>query len=426
MTKKEGSSLKDPKWKHVHFVGKVVLEWPNPKGYRFMPYSRVMQMFKENKIAFVSPDKWDDPYEKKYLNVKVNGNEILLNMACLCFKTSLNDNSAAFWNSVKKEGEPVIRLTIDLCELWNVLDEFAEENDAQVYVSSVKYTDLKKINEAYKNPAIVKSNLEESYIRLMSLKRNAYKYEEELRVFVVWKKNNEGKVFDDFKKDKILKIDLKKSEIVKKILLDRTLSKIETAVQFNLLDKQGKNSYRELENYLLKNKLRKNIRISKSSFEKCKITSMSICIPSCLKEKKDDKIVVAIINWDMTDEMNSNNVTKFVADAFQEYERNPITWIRCSKYIREKDRVKQRHLKSQISDATHIWILDYNSDASLPLDGLETDYYKITRNKIGKVGLVKSKNEVPCTIECLDPTKLSSSVDEEPITFMLLEDMIWS
>lgn len=144
------------------------------------------------------------------------------------------------------------------------------------------------------------------------------------------------------------------------------------------------------------------------------------------QEFDSSKIVVAIINWDMTDEMNSNNVTKFVADAFQEYERNPITWIRCSKYIREKERVKQRHLKSQISDATHIWIVDYNSDTSLPLDGLETDYYKITRNKIGKVGLVKSKNKVPCTIECLDPTKLSSSVDEEPITFMFLEDLIWN
>lgn len=419
------STVMIQKWKHIHFVGKVVLEWPRPKGYRFMPYSRVMQMFKENMIAFVSPEKWDDPYEKKYLNIKVNGRDNLPNIACLCFKTSLNDNSAAFWNSIRKDGEPVVRLTIDLPSLWNVLDDFAEENKAEIYVSSVEYVHPKTINEAYKNPAIVKSKLVDSYIRLMSLKRNAYKYEDELRIFIAWEKDNVNKVYGDFEKNHVLKIGLKDCVIVKKILLDQNLSKIETAIQFKLLDKQEKKAYRELEDFLLRNKLTKKIEISKSSFEKYKTRPHDIRFPLYPKDKRDDKVVVAVINWDMTDEMNSDNVAEYVAEAFREYENNPVTWNHYPKYIHGDERVKQRHLKSRISRRTHIWIVDYNSEASLPLDGLITDYYRIKKDKTGNVRLTKSKANAPCLIECLDSAKLPCSVDDDPITFMLLEDLIW-
>ena len=68
--------------------------------------------------------------------------------------------------------------------------------------------------------------MERYYIKLMSLKRQAYRFENELRIFVVW--DEDSKNFDSLKKeekyveDKVLKISYKKSmkQLIEKITLD--------------------------------------------------------------------------------------------------------------------------------------------------------------------------------------------------------------
>ncbi len=425
--KKAKSTVKSQKWEHIHFVGRVALEWPRPLAYRFVPFCRVKQMFKDNKITFISPEKWTDPYEKKYLNVRVNGKNVLPNIACLCFKTSLNDNSAAFWESKRKDGEPVIRLTFDLCELWNVLNEFAEENNGvEIYVSLANYVSIQTINHAYQDSSIMKSDLRESYIRLMSLKRAAYKYEDELRIFITWEKNDKNKVFDEFKKKKILRIDLNESQIIKKILLDPVLPKIETAIQLNLLEKKDVKKFREIEKNFMENKIFKGIEIRKSSFAKCKEGPKSIEYPLLLKENVEkDKIAVAVINWDMTDEMNEDNASLYIADAFSEYQKNPVTWNRNPKFFyHSEERRRQRELKSRVAKVNHVWIVGYNTNASIPLDGLDSDYYEIKRIGDDDINLIKSKEKIPFSTLCLDSGKLPNSVEDDAITFILLEDLM--
>ena len=148
---------------------------------------------------------------------------------------------------------------------------------------------------------------------------------------------------------------------------------------------------------------------------------------SCDKISLIDDVVVAVINWDMTDEMNSDNVVQYVADAFEKFQKSPIAWNHRFGYYRSTDeRKRQRELKLRVSNATRIWIIDYNSEASLPLDGLESDYYVIKKNKEGNVGLVKSKSVVPCSTLSLDSDKLPASVDDEPITFVFLEDLVFN
>ncbi len=374
---------------------------------RYIPYSRLKEAVAETKLVFLSPEKWSDPFEKIYLRTKYYGiseGEIYEppQIACLCFTTQKFRNSVALWKCFKTDmNQQLVRVEFYLNNFVKQICSLQKE--VNVYVSVINYKldantiksgcdFIRKITENIDDH----TNLEELYIKSLSYKRKSFEYEREIRIFLIPKNQKsldiDGGVFC------MKNFDYKNA--VKSIWVEPLPP-----------------------GWILFDRARDELKFLASKISRSNLYKQQ---EPCKEIKLKDKVILAIINWDLTDEMNSNNVTKFVADAFQEYERNPITWIRCSKYIREKDRIKQRHLKSQISDATHIWILDYNSDASLPLDGLETDYYKITRNKIGKVGLVKSKNEVPCTVECLDPSKLSSSVDEEPITFMFLEDLIWN
>jgi len=128
-------------WENVHFVGKITLDWERPMVYRYMPFSKAQEIINEGELTFVSPQKWDDPYEKRYYKVKVNGKQNNMpSLACLCLTTSQSENAFAFWNWRKGSNEPWVRLEFDLYELLRILDDYAERNKTQIFVSSIDYS----------------------------------------------------------------------------------------------------------------------------------------------------------------------------------------------------------------------------------------------------------------------------------------------
>lgn len=266
------------KWNYVKFLGSLCLEWPQPIVFRFVPYFRAQEMFSEKKIAFVSPCMWKDPYEKRYLNVNVNNKRNKLpHVACLCFKKTINDNSAAFWDNITEDS--AVRLTFDLKKLLDVLDKYAKNSDSRIYVSGVNYLGINEIKNAHRNLKFMKKDLEESYIRLMSLKRRAYKYEDEIRVFIVWNRDNKNEFFKKFKCDKYLKIDFENHRIVKKILLDSNLSIAKTALDFGLCEKCAKKDFKKIEENFLKKYLPKGLKINTTSFDICSNNLQNIIHP---------------------------------------------------------------------------------------------------------------------------------------------------
>ncbi len=84
-------------------MGKFALNWDHPKVYRYMPFSKAQEIINEDELTFVSPQKWDDPYEKRYYKVKQKS---MPSLACLCLTTSQSENAFAFWNWRKGSNEP--------------------------------------------------------------------------------------------------------------------------------------------------------------------------------------------------------------------------------------------------------------------------------------------------------------------------------
>ena len=123
--------------------------------YKYMTASRVLDILEKepHQIGFVSPEKWYDPYETKFLNTdytKLNGYE-QPKIYCFCARMD-NRNEEASWKIYKKENEPLLRMSIRTIDFLLCLDKFAKEHECDLYFSRVDYRLKKKeIDELYQD-----------------------------------------------------------------------------------------------------------------------------------------------------------------------------------------------------------------------------------------------------------------------------------
>lgn len=163
----------------------------NNTFYKYMSLSRVLQMLENRKMAFIYPELWNDPYEIKYLNTDFSKYGYHQDkLYCLCVRND-NLNQEASWKIYKEPQEPLIRLSINAIKLMQNVASFSKKNNAKVYFSKIDYSlKTKEIDELYKSDSpfygrYIEGMNELKYIKLMSLKRNAFSYENERRIFLV-------------------------------------------------------------------------------------------------------------------------------------------------------------------------------------------------------------------------------------------------
>lgn len=173
---------------HLYPVGE---EFRQKAFYKYWAYSRVIEMLERKELTFVYPGLWKDPFEKMYLETDYSDfGYTRPRIFCMCVATT-TDNEEAAWKIYADTDESTIRCRIRVQVLYHILDDFAGKNNCKIYISPIDYS-LKKSEIqglSHKgNPHYEKyftSFNEENYIRLMCLKRRAFKYENELRIFIV-------------------------------------------------------------------------------------------------------------------------------------------------------------------------------------------------------------------------------------------------
>lgn len=201
---------------HIHFLSDLMVKADHPRIYRYMRYSHFKSFLSDGKIAFISPSKWEDPFEKRYLeSEKYSTNKFKRSIACLCTTTNSSMNEAAAWSMYEADGDDIVKLSISLGRLLHQLDGWAEKNEAEIYVGAVEYKyGQEEILNLPEQLEITECLDEESFVKLLSVKRKAFSFEGEVRVSVVSK--NENLV----NPDGILFVELEKSfEVVKRITL---------------------------------------------------------------------------------------------------------------------------------------------------------------------------------------------------------------
>lgn len=162
--------------------------------HKYMPSSRVLNTLENypHTIGFVYPELWYDPYEIKYLNTDYTG----LNgykqpkIYCLCARTD-NINEEASWKIYQRDNDPLLRLFIQSELFVSNIMKFAEANECDVYLSKINYDlsrseidNLYSLSSPHYHNYFQKFN-DEQYVKVMSLKRKAFSYENEVRFFII-------------------------------------------------------------------------------------------------------------------------------------------------------------------------------------------------------------------------------------------------
>lgn len=198
--------------------------------HRTMSLVYALDSLRNRRLRFSNPIKWDDPFEKmfisaKYVSTKQEVAHPWLNRVfCCCF--TQRAQSQAFWEIYCKNNDGV-QFGISPTQLY---DELCNSfKGYKVYIGKVEYLETKQIEgNIHKIPfssptPTVDLNNDEFLARLLLLKRNAFMFEEEIRVIVVEDNSQERTTLLKNNECRYLKYSCHHTDIFKSLLLDPRL-----------------------------------------------------------------------------------------------------------------------------------------------------------------------------------------------------------
>lgn len=159
---------------------------------KYLPFKRLKSQLQHGylKLSFVSPMCWADPFERLYFDMDYRKFGFYSpNVRCFCVS---EDNATtcgadAMWLSYEVPDDKVIRITFERENILYALDKYAQDNDCNIVLSRMDYgysrrelEDLAPL-KAYENKKIEIGD----YLSLLSLKRKAFSYEQEIRFFLI-------------------------------------------------------------------------------------------------------------------------------------------------------------------------------------------------------------------------------------------------
>ena len=183
--------------------------------YRFIPVNRFLDLFKKEKLTFLYPGLWNDPFEKLFLEAEysIDGTPFDLpikdRLYSLCWTKT--KESEAYWKTYMPL-ENGIRIKSSAHRILEELKNFDLHSSYKIYIGKVKYENFDKIMACKSDSALMDKvssrTICDEHIQLMLMKRKAFIYEDEIRILLYPDYKKESKthdiklkpksVFDDF------------------------------------------------------------------------------------------------------------------------------------------------------------------------------------------------------------------------------------
>lgn len=158
--------------------------------YKYIPSYYLKDDISNNRITFVSPSMWEDTLETRYYRLS-NYNKLGFSepkIFCMCLTAKQAENEDAFWHRYAPMDDELLKVHFNIRELFKLLDQYATNNNLKVYIGEAIYVNKTQILAITptKNRLFFPQKFDmEHYLSLMSLKRVAYCYENEVRIFIV-------------------------------------------------------------------------------------------------------------------------------------------------------------------------------------------------------------------------------------------------
>ena len=150
---------------------------------RYISFSRFYVELMEQKFFFLSPCLWKDPYENVFYNKGLQINGKLVDVRCICTTYDRVDSEESSWVRGANEDGKIIRVSYKYQELCDFLNRIGTKNHCDFYISIVDYSQSK--DSLIKKNKTSYSDIND-YVKVLSLKRKAYSYENELRIIAVF------------------------------------------------------------------------------------------------------------------------------------------------------------------------------------------------------------------------------------------------
>ena len=186
----------DAKYPHIHKLNGYSIPTDRDTFFKYIPLERFLSNVNAGQFVFVSPEVWKDPFERLYFNVDCTTHGYdTEDIACLCVTDKSSTNEDASWKAYTDQGEKAVRLSIDREAFLQMMEDFAAAEGFEVYVGKAQYgfekkeiIGLHKPTSSYHNLFFPNPMERMHYLSVMTLKRSAFEYENEFRVFLVKKK----------------------------------------------------------------------------------------------------------------------------------------------------------------------------------------------------------------------------------------------
>jgi len=155
---------------------------------KYTKLNHLEKSVRNSSFYFNNALEWLDPFELLFYrpNVTIDGQENVSIFAS-CFACNDIDNEEGVWQIWSKgEKEPIVRVTYNVNKLLSTLNDHAD-NLYNYYLAGMEYKSRESIlKEKCENQQFTSID---DYLNKLCLKRNAYKYENELRLFVKTESN---------------------------------------------------------------------------------------------------------------------------------------------------------------------------------------------------------------------------------------------
>ena len=131
---------------------------------------------KEQKLSFVSPELWNDPFEKLFFRESIKIGQINYSIRCICLTYDWIESEEAAWLRAGENNETV-RVDYDFEKLCSELNKM---KDVDFYFSVVDYSlsrkEIIKLSNDFRGGAWSPNSIDD-YLNVMSLKRKAFTYD---------------------------------------------------------------------------------------------------------------------------------------------------------------------------------------------------------------------------------------------------------
>ena len=176
-----------PGYKNIYALNGYNIPLNKDVFHKYIPLTYLKGYISNRQITFVSPASWSDPFETRYHDINYkNIGYTKPRVFCMCLTTKQACNEDAMWIRYSKPGDEMVKINISIADLLKLLDDQGSQMGFKTFIGEVIYlskTDIMKITRKDKRFFPTQFDIEH-YLSLMSLKRIAFSYENEVRIFI--------------------------------------------------------------------------------------------------------------------------------------------------------------------------------------------------------------------------------------------------